>query len=256
MLLDDQSKGLVTINSHCGLYQYTRMPFRIVSAPAIFQRTMDIILQEIPHNIYSIDDILITGVDDQEHLANLEEVLQYHGIALKKNKCKFMCDHVEYIGHIVDSENLHVTPGKIKAIVDAPKPQNVTELRTYLGLVNYYGKFIPNLASTLLLLNSLLQKYCKWVWSEECTKAVQEANKKLTSSHILTHYNPSLPIRLATDTSQYGIGAVLSHVTPHGVEKPIAFASRTLSKSERNYSQIEKEGLPLIFGVKKFNQYL
>ena len=259
MLLDDQSKGLVTINTHRGLYQYTRMPFGIAYAPAIFQRTMDIILQGIPHTICYIDDILITGVDNQEHLANLEEVLrrlQYHGITLKKNKCKFMCDPVEYLGHIVDSEGLHVIPGKIEAIVNAPKPQNVTELRVYLGLVNYYGKFILNLASTLQHVNSLLQKNCKWVWSEECTKAVQEVNEKLTSSHILIHYNPSLPIRLATDTSQYVIGAVLSHVTPDGVEKPIAFASRTLSKSERNYSQIEKEGLSLIFGVKKFNQYL
>ena len=97
-----------------------------------------------------------------------------------------MCDHVEYLGHIVDSERLHVTPGKIEAIVNAPKPQNVTELRAYLGLGNYYGKFILNLASTLQPLNSLMQKNCKWVWSEECTKAVQEANEKLTSSHILT----------------------------------------------------------------------
>ena len=166
-----------------------------------------------------------------------------------------MCDLVEYLGHIVDSEGLHVTPGKIEAIVNAPKPQNVTELRAYLGLVNYYGKFIPNLASTLQPLNSLLQKNCKWVWSEECTKAVQEANEKLTSSHVLIHYNPLLPIRLATDASQSGIRAGLTHVTPDGVEKPIAFASQTLSKSERNYSQIEKEGLSLIFGVKKFNQY-
>ena len=153
-----------------------------------------------------------------------------------------MCDHVECLGHVIDSEGLHVTPGKIEEIVNAPKPQNVTELRAYLGLVDYYGKFIPNLASTLQPLNSLLQKNRKWLWSEECTKAVQKANEKLTSSHVLTHYNPSLPIRLATDASQHGIGAVLSHVTPDDVKKPMAFASQTFSMSERNYYQIEKEG--------------
>ena len=259
MVLDDQSKDLVTINTHKGLYRYTRMPFGIAPAPAIFQRTMDIVLQGIPRTICYIDDILITGVNDQEHLANLEEVLrrlQYHGITLKKNKCKFMCDSVEYLGYTVDSEGLHVTPNKIEAIVNAPQPQNVTELRAYLGLVNYYGKFIPHLASILQPLNSLLQKNCKWVWSEKCSEAVQEATEKLTSSTVLIHYNPSLPIRLAADASQYGIGTVLSHITPDGVEKPIAFASRTLSKAERNYSQIEKERLSLIFGVKKFNQYI
>ena len=167
-----------------------------------------------------------------------------------------MCDHVEYLGHIVDREGLHVTPDKVNAIVNAPKPQNVTELRAYLGLVNYYGKFIPNLASLLQPLNCLLQKNSAWVWSEACDKAVKAVTEKLISSQVLVHYNPSFPIRLATDASQYGIGAALSHVTPEGVEKPIAFASRTLSKSEVNYSQIEKEGLSIIFGVKKFNQYL
>ena len=113
MVLEDQSKDLVTINTpHKGLHRYTRMLFGIAPAPAIFQRTMDIVLQEIPRTICYIDDILITGVNDQEHLANLEEVLrrlQYHGITLKKNKCKFMCNCVEYFGYTVDSEGLHVT---------------------------------------------------------------------------------------------------------------------------------------------------
>ena len=94
------------------------------------------------------------------------------------------------------------------------------------------------------------------MWSEKCSEAVQEATEKLTSSTVLIHYNPSLPIRLAADVSQYGIGTVLFNITPDGVEKPIAFASQSLSMAERNYSQIKKEGLSLIFGVKKFNQYL
>ena len=110
-----------------------------------------------------------------------------------------MCDRVEYT---VDSEGLDVTPNKIEAIVNAPKPQNVTELRADLGLVNYYGKFIPNLASILL------QKICKWVWSEKCSEAVQEATEKLTSSTVI-HYNPSLPIRLAADAWYWG------SVVPH-----------------------------------------
>ena len=165
-----------------------------------------------------------------------------------------MCDSVEYLGYTVDSEGLHVTPSKKEAIVNAPQPQNVTELTAYLGLVNYYGKFIPNLASILQPLNSLLQKNCKWVWSEKCSEAVQEATEKLTSSTVLIHYNPSLPIRLAADVSQYGFGTVLFHITPDGVEKPIAFASQSLSKAERNYSQMKKEGLSLIFGVQHYIQ--
>ena len=138
-----------------------------------------------------------TGANEQEHLANFEEVLrrlQFHGITLKQDKCKFVCDHVEYLGHIVDREGLHVTPDKINAIVNAPKPQNVTELRDYLGLVNYYGKFIPNLASLLQPLNCLLQKKLAWVWSETCDKAVKAVTEKLISSQVLVHYNLSFPI--------------------------------------------------------------
>ena len=161
MVLDDDSKDLVTINTHRSLYQHTLLPFGISSAPALFQRTMDIILQGIPHTICYIDNILVTGVNNQEHLTNLEEVLQrlmHHGITLKKEKCKFMSESVEYLGHVIDSQGLHVKQDKVDAIVNAPKPRNVTELRAYLGLLNYYGKFIPNLASILQPINNVLKK--------------------------------------------------------------------------------------------------
>ena len=130
------------------------------------------------------------------------------------------------------------------------------ELRSFLGLLNYYGKFIPNLASLIQPLNSLLQHDRKWNWSSECAQAFSQAKRELASSRVLVHYDPTLPITLAGDASSYGIGAVISHLMPDGSERPIAFASRTLSTSERNYAQLEKEALSLIFGVKKFHQYL
>ena len=110
MVLDDDLKDLVTINTHRRLYRYTRLPFGISSAPALFQRTMDIILQGFPHTICYIDDILVTGVNNQEHLTNVEEVLRrlmHHSITLKKEKCKFMSESVEYLGHVIDSQGLH-----------------------------------------------------------------------------------------------------------------------------------------------------
>ena len=125
-----------------------------------------------------------------------------------------------------------------------------------MGLVNYYGKFIPNLSTLLYPLNSLLQSNKKWCWSTECSKAFQNAKKQLTSACILTHFNPNLPIALAADASAYGVGAVISHIFSDGFELPIAFAFRTLTSAEKNYSQLEKEALALIFGVKKFHRYL
>ena len=259
LLLDDEAKKYTTINTHQGLYQYNRLPYGIASAPALFQRTIDTILQGIPHVVCYLDDILITGEDDAEHLRNLEEVfrrLEHHGLHLKKAKCEFMQSSVDYLGYHVDAQGLHTMPSKLDAITHAPEPQNVTQLRSFLGLLNYYGKFILNLATLIHPLNRLLCKDVRWKWDSECAQAFAEAKQVLTSSKVLVHYDPSLPITLAGDASAYGIGAVISHTMPDGTERPIAFASRTLSPSERHYAQLEKEALSLVFGIKRFHQYL
>uniref|UniRef100_A0A8C7WYD7 Reverse transcriptase RNase H-like domain-containing protein n=1 Tax=Oryzias sinensis TaxID=183150 RepID=A0A8C7WYD7_9TELE len=123
-------------------------------------------------------------------------------------------------------------------------------------MINYYGRFIPDLATVLKPLNALLQKGQKWTWSKACELAFGKAKALLVSQDVLTHYNAELPLRLACDASPYGVGAVLSHVMPSGEEKPIAFASRTLSKAEQNYAQLEREALGIVFGVRKFHHYL
>ena len=149
------------------------------------------------------------------------------------------------------------TPEKITAVEKTPLPQIVQQLRSFLGLLNYYQKFLPNLATVVKPLNELLQKEKKWSWSSKCTQAVRTAKQLLTTSNVLTHYDPTLPLKLAADASQYGLGALISHLLPGGGdERPIAFALRSLSKSEQNYAQIDKEALALIFGVQKFHAYI
>ena len=118
---------------------------------------------------------------------------------------------------------------KLKAIQDAPQPQNVQELRSFLGLLHYYGKFLPNLLHPL---NALLKTQSKWSWSPKCSDAFKAAKKLLLTAPVLAHYNPSLSIRLAGDASAYGIGAVISHVFEDGSQRPVAFASRTLSPTK------------------------
>lgn len=257
--LDSESQKYCTINTHRGLYQYKRLPFGISTAPAIFQKTMDTILQGIDGAMCYIDDILVTGATEEEHLRRLEEVLrrlQAHGVRMKKSKCSFCVDSVEYLGHRVDAEGLRTTPEKMRAIDQAPPPKNVQQLRSFLGLLNYYRKFLPNLASIIQPMNDLLQKGRTWVWSSKCAQAMKSAKQLLTTSNLLAHYDATAPLKMAADASQYGLGAVISHVLPDGVERPVAFASRSLSKSERNYSQIDKEALALVYGVKKFHSYL
>ena len=130
------------------------MPFGVASAPSIFQRTMDNLLQGLEHVVVYIDHILITGHTEQEHLRTLNKVLQIledAGMRLKKEKCVFMVPSVEYLGHSISKEGLQPTAEKVRAITEAPQPTNVSELKAFLGLVNYYGKFMQNLSTVLAL---------------------------------------------------------------------------------------------------------
>ena len=213
----------------------------------------------MPKVLCYLDDILITGTNKEDHLRNLEKVLsrlQEYGIRVNAAKCVFLQNSVEYLGHVIDAEGLHRSPKKVKAIQEAPTPQNQQELRSFLGLLHYYGKFIPNLAIILHPLNELLKKGSSWRWSKECATAFKQAKTQLSSTTILAHYDPKLPLRLAGDASSYGIGAVIAHVLSDGSERPISYASRALSVSERNYAQLEKEALSLVYGVQKFHSYL
>ena len=172
MLLDEASSKLVA--THQGLYQFTQLPFRIASAPAVFQGAMDTILQDVPGVICYLDDILITGKTDSEHFHNLEEVLQrlqWHGVRLRKEKCQFLQESVEYLGHRIDETGVHTSLQKVKAVVDVPSPCNLQELRSFLGLLNYYAPFLPNLASTLHTLHVLLRADEPWHWSDSCKRA-------------------------------------------------------------------------------------
>lgn len=237
MHVDEQSREMLTINMHKGLFRYCKLPFGITSAPALFQRAMDQILSGLPGVQCYLDDILCTGADDEEHLHNLDatlERLKEYGLRIRKEKCEFFQSSVEYLGHVIDAKELHTAPSKITSIMDAPPPQIVSQLKSFLGLLNYYGRFISNLASLLKLLHNLLCKEEAWKWIANCQEAFQKAKKVLTASEVLTHFNPSLPIQLACDASPYGVGAVISHIMPGGEEKPTAFVSSKFNKAEAN----------------------
>ena len=205
---------------------------------------MESLLSGIPGVVVYIDDILITGKTEEAHLSALEEVLKRlsnAGLRLKRNKCIFLAPSVDYLGYLVDAQGIHPTAEKVKAIQEAPLPTNVSELKSYLGLLTYYSRFLPNLSTTLAPLYQLLKHSAKWQWKDEQEKSFKESKQLLLSSQLLVHFDPTLKIRLACDASAYGIGAVLSHEMPDGSEKPIGFASRTLSDAEKKYSQIERD---------------
>ena len=165
---------------------------------------------------------------------------------LNRKKCQFLLPRVEYLGHQTSSDGIQPLQTKIEAILKAPIPGHVQKLGLFLGLINYYGKFIPNLSTILQSLNALLQVGTKWSWSTTCEKTFRKAKKEIVSAKVLTYYDPTLRIKLAADASAYGVGAVILHKMRDGAGRPIAFASRTLTKSEKNYAQLEKEALSLV----------
>ena len=135
-------------------------------------------------------------------------------------------------------------------------PENVTQLRAFLGMLNYYHRFLPDIATVLEPLHKLLRQGIKWCWKTEQQVAFDEAKKLLQYANLLVHFQPDLELILASDASDYGVGAVLSHRMANGTERPIGYVLRSLNTAERGYSTIEKEALAIIFGVKKFNQFL
>ena len=253
--LKEESRKYVAINTHKGLFLYNRLPFGVASAPSIFQRIMENLLQGIPGVCVYIDDILVTSRTEEEHLDNLTEVLRRlaeAGMRLKMGKCAYLLPAVKYLGHTISAEGLSTSEAKVRGILEAPAPQNVAQLRSFLGLVNYYGKFLPNLATTLSPLYALLQKHKKWTWGKSQDEAFNKIKDVLKSSKVLAHFDDQLPLILSYDASPYGLGAVLSHKMTNGDERPVGFASRT----EQKYSQLDKEALALVFGIKKYHQYL
>lgn len=254
----DESKKYTVINTHKGLFRYNRLIYGLSSSPGIFQRKLEQMFADLPRVGVFLDDVIITGVDDDSHLTTLNEVfrrLQTYGLKIKKEKCSFFADSVTYLGFVISKKGVHTCPDKLKAIEEVPVPKNVSELRSFLGLVMYYAKFVPNISTILSPLYTLLRKEVKYVWNDECEHAFNTIKNVLISSEILAHYSPDLPLVLTVDASSVGVGAVISHLTQQG-ERPVAYASRTLNSAERAYSQIEREALAIVFGVRKFHQFL
>lgn len=258
MTTDEASAEMQAVSTCKGTYKVNRLMFGVKIAPNIWQRYMDQTLQGVPGTACFFDDIALQGRTYTELLERLKTVfkkLKECGLHLNKKKCQFFQNSITYLGHKINEEGLHPTEEKINEIKNSHRPTDVSSLRTFLGMVNYYQQFIPNLASKLNPLYKLLQKNTKFVWTKECENAFQNLRKEICGDKVLTPFHASLPVTLATDASPIGFGAVLSHIMPDKTERPIAFASRSLTAAEKNYTQLDKEAAALIWGLKKFFQF-
>ena len=205
------------------------------------------------------DDVCVFGVKQESHdkaLIKVLEKLKECGLTVKKEKCQINKTSVSFLGYLIDKDGLHAAPEKVKAILQMKRPENITELRSFLGLVNYYSQFIKNFADIVNPLHVLLRKDITWSWNKECERAFNKCKNALASKEVLTHYQPDVQVKITCDASPVGVAAVLSHIFDDNSERPIAFASRTLSRAERNYAQLDREAIALVFGVKSFHQYV
>ena len=258
LLLDEKSREYLTVNTPKGLLRPLRLSFGYASAVSLFQRTLETVLAGVPGVGVFLDDIVVAGADEAAHSHALRQVLQRltdAGFRVNRAKCSFGVSSMTYLGLKISSRGVEATGEKTAAILKAPEPRDVRELRMWLGLINYYGKFLRNLASILSPLYRLLRAEQPWKWTEVESRAFFKAKELLVSPPVLAHFDPTRPVILACDAGPVGIGCVLSQLTPEG-ERPVAFYSRTLSDTETRYSQTDKEALAVVTGVKKFHYYV
>lgn len=258
--LDEESSYLTTFWTPFGRYRYLRMPFGISSGPEEYQRRQQEVLEGLDNVAVVADDILVFGCGESLEAANrshdeaLSQVLERcrtHNLKLNKKKLQLRKAEVCYMGEVLSAEGLKADPSKIQAILDMPVPKDKKALQSFLGCVNYLAKFLPRLSKVSEPLRKLTEKDIEFSWEFQQSKAFEEILQLVTQSPVLKYYNVQEPVTLQCDASSYGLGAALLQKG-----QPIAFASRTLTKAEQNYCQIEKECLAVLFGATRFEQYL
>ncbi|XP_052563134.1 uncharacterized protein K02A2.6-like isoform X1 [Culex pipiens pallens] len=258
LALSERSRKFMVINTIKGLFTYNRLPQGASPSASIFQFVMDQILGGIENVFCYLDDVLIAGenVDDcRQKLLIVLDRLAKANIKVNWEKCKFFVPELNYLGHIIGEKGLMTSPDKISTIQKAKVPTNVHELKSYLGLINYYNRFVPNLSSKLYHLYNLLRKNVKFVWSHDCDTAFQESKQSLIKANILEFYDPHKEIVVVSDASGYGLGGVIAHVIDK-VEKPISFTSFSLDDAQKKYPILHLEALALVCTIKKFHKYL
>lgn len=243
-----------------GHYEFNRMCFGLKGAPATFQRLMNRVLQGINgyRTFVYLDDIIVVSSTLQEHIKQLREVftrLRRFNLQLQPPKCEFMRHEVNYLGHVITKEGVKPDIKKVECVVNYPTPSNAKEVKSFLGLVGYYRKFIQNFSKIAKPLTELLKQGQPFIWTDLCQNAFNYFREILTKEPLLQHPDFNKPFVITTDASNIAIGAVLSQ-GKIGSDLPISYASRTLNKAKKNYNTTEKELLAIIWATKQFRPYL
>ncbi|XP_041471843.1 uncharacterized protein K02A2.6-like [Lytechinus variegatus] len=258
--LDEESCQYTVFSTHVGLFRYKRLNFGLCSASKVFQHAIQITFQDLPGVLNISDDLLVFGRDQAEHDARLHAVMQRLrsvNLMLNPAKCVFSTGRVVYFGHVFTANSISPDPRKVDAINAVAEPRNISEMRSFLGMVTYCARFIPDLASISAPLRQLTKADVPWTWGPSQTSAFSRI-KELVSQHCtMGYFNPANPSEVIVDAGPLGLGAILvQHDSRTQSVIPIALASRSLTPVEQRYSQTEREALAITWAVRHFHIYL
>ena len=252
--LDEPSSKMCTFNSPFGRYRFLRLPFGVSVAPEVYQAKMTELFGDIQGVEIMMDDLLIWGENEEQHDCRLKSVLDVcreRNLKLNRSKLAYKTKAVKYIGHILTESGIKPDPDKVKAIQEMPPPQNKAGISTFLGMVNYLCKFLPHLSSLTKPLREVLRKESLFIWDEQLQSCFDLIKNTLSNDATLSYFDVSKEVTLSADASKDGLGACLTQNS-----KPIAYASKSLTDTQKRYAQIEKECLAIYFAAEKFHTFI
>ncbi|XP_033758102.1 uncharacterized protein K02A2.6-like [Pecten maximus] len=256
--LDEDSRDITTFVTHTGLYRYKRLMFGISSAPEKYQQVISQVFQDCEGVQNISDDIVVHGRTKEEHDIRLRTVLdriRERGLTLNKGKCQFGLNKITFMGHMLSSNGIGPTSERVKAVVEATEPTSASEIRSFLGLVNFSARYIPHLATVSEPLRKLTKKNVVFTWGKEQQDSFEKFKGSLVKAETLGHFKLDVKTQVVTDASNVGLGAVLIQYEGND-PKVICYASKALSDVERKYSTTEKEALAVVWALEKFRLYL
>ena len=255
----EEDRDKTAFNTRNGLHRFRVMPFGLATAPATFERLMELVLKGLTFDrcLVYLDDVIVFGRTFEEALQNLDRVferIEQASLLLKPSKCRLFKTSVDFLGHVVSADGIICDPKKISAVQNWAAPSSVKEVRSFVGFASYYRKFIPGFATVAGPLHALMGKV-KFEWSNACQEAFDKLRSLLMSTPVLAYPQEGQTFYLDTDASNVGTGAVLSQVHD-GSEHPVAYASRALSTSQRNYCTTMRELLAVVQYTNHFRHFL